>query len=399
MSKKLEKSCYIQDCSPTHNFFISHIAACVLLLLLTACSNDVSVSNYTSVADLSEIEASTFENITSENSTFTNTVKNNSVVILHNLEETGFHLYNAVAFKSKKEGMIVGGAGLRVRTTKDAGLHWREDKFSSFVNPFHSLAFNKDDVFVVGESKYIFRSSDFGEGWEVLDTQPLLDSQEYARNFPKYYKIKFYMNDLGLIVGGDNGKAIILKTLNGGKIWKNLDLEGLLENEGGITDVKILSEKTIITVTSLGRCYKSVDGGNNWTLIYDDQTKPLNAIDFNNEDDGYIGGIGGALLHTQDGGSTWDTISFSSDQSAINVSNVEYLNSDSIVVTTAISFQDKERDFLYKIDTNTQSAEVFLSKGEDNSAVRFVGESFGLQILDDSLFVLDRNNLYQMNLE
>lgn len=374
------------------------VVCCFLLISLVSCTDNTPTSNYTPVSELPEIEASPpITNIASENNTFTNTVSNSPVTVLHHLDKTGFHFYNAVAFKSKKEGMMVGGTGLRIRTTTDGGLHWQENSSSRFSNPFHSLAFSGNNVFVVGENEYIYRSSDFGENWEVFGTDALIGVEEHSVYSPKYYKIKFFNNTLGFVIGDYKGKAVMLKTLNAGESWEKLALKGLLDNERGIADFKILTEKVILMVTSSGRCYKSTDGGNNWTLIYEDKSKSLNSIAFNDENNGYIGGGGGALLHTKDGGKTWGEISFAAKQSTLNISNIEYLDNSTIVITTAFSFDNEERDFLYQINTDTDAAEIMLSK--DDSTVEFVGDSYGLYRLDDTLFVLDRNNLYQMDLK
>ncbi len=388
-----------------------------LLITLISCTSQTPNSKYRPV-DSYDLDGNrttlVVKNIVMKNATFTNTVTNNTVTVLHHLKNTSFHFYNAVAFKSDNEGIIVGGTGLKIRTTKDGGLHWKENSFSKFANAFHSISFTKENVFVVGEDNYIYRSNNFGENWEVFNTSTLIENGDIH---PKYYKIKFYNNTLGIITGTYNNKATLLKTLNGGESWNIVVLKGLQDTESGISDFKIVSEKTILIVTLSGSCYKSIDGGTTWKLIFNDNTVSLNSIDFLNENEGYIGGSASILLYTEDGGNSWKKIDLFSKEDgviyyqkfadeykrippnkySINISNIKYLDKNTTGITLANSDSDIEKDFLYIIEKDTETIKTLLSKKD--STVFFRGESYGLQLLKNSLFVLDRNNLYRIDLK
>jgi len=386
-----------------------------------SCTSQTPISNYTPVRvviDSYDLDGDgttlVAKNIVMKNNTFTNTVTSDTVKLIHHLTNSGFHFYNAVAFKSEKEGIMVGGTGLRIRTTIDGGLHWKENVFSKFANPFHSVAFNKENVFVVGENKYVYRSNDFGEHWEVFDTSTLIENGD---SNAKYYKIKFYNKNLGIITGSYNNKVALLKTINGGQNWEVLELKGLQDVKSGISDFKIISEKIIIIVTLSGSCYKSSDGGNKWYSIFSNKNVSLIAIDFINENEGYIGGSASTLFYTKDGGLSWEGINLFSDEdgviyyqkfednfkhtppnkSSINISNIAYLDSNTTSFTLSNSDIDIEKDFLYTIEKDTKTVKSLLSNKD--STVFFKGASYGLHLLNNSLFVLDRNNLYQINLK
>ncbi|GEM_PF-1431996 len=388
-----------------------------LLVSFMSCTSQAPSSKYTPVKEIIDsydLDGDGTTLIVMKNNTFTNTVTNDTVKLIHHLPNTGFHFYNAVAFKSNKEGIIVGGNGLRIRSTKDGGLHWKENVFSEFANPFHSVTFNKENVFVVGENKYVYRSNDFGEHWEVFDTSTLIENGD---NNPKYFKIKFYNKKLGIISGSYNNNLALLKTVNGGENWEKLELKGLKNGSSGISDFKIISEKIIIIVTLSGSCYKSSDGGNTWQSIFSGKNVSLNAIDFFNENEGYIGGYASTLLYTKDGGQSWEKINLFTDEDgviyyqkfgdnykrippnrlSINITNIKYLDSNTTIFTLSNSDTGIEKDFLYTIKKDTKNVKALLSKKD--SAVFFKGESYGLHLLNNSLFVLDRNNLYQMNLK
>ncbi len=410
--------------------YILFVFLTILSISLISCDNKVTASTYTPVKettdpyDLEGKETIITKNIVMHAKFFVNTVTNDTVNVLHHLDKTGFHFYNAVAFKSEKEGVIVGGAGLKIRTTTDGGLHWQENRFSKFANPFHSVVINKDNIFVVGESQFIYKSSDFGKNWEVFDTNKLIentdkDTQKSFSSFStQFYKIKFYNNNTGLIVGDYNkaveSKPILLKTTDAGKNWTMLTLNGLKDAETGISDFIMLSEQVIFMVTFKGSCYKSTDGGSNWQLLFNNDKLSLNSIYFINENEGYIGGMSSVLLYTKDGGKTWEAINLISEQNgiiyhqkfageykrvptnkySINISNIKYIDGNTTLITLA-NEQEFEKDFLYEIQQNSATVKSVLSK-KDTSVV-FIGEAYGLYKHNSHIYILDRNNLYRIN--
>ena len=382
----------------------------ILVLTLVSCSDKTPVSNYTPVKEITDSydldgnETLVTKNIPMLPKPFINTLTNDTVKIIHSLDNTSFHFYNTVAFKTKKEGVIVGGSGLRIRTTIDGGLHWRENRFSKFSNAFHSVSFNKENIFAVGESSNIYKSSDFGQHWEVLDTDKLINNflgneeKEYPKKYSsRYYKIKFY-NNTGIITGDYNkavkSKPIILKTTDAGQNWTKLKTIGIKNDESGISDFVMLSEKILLIVTFQGSCYKSIDGGANWELLFNDDILSLNSIDFINEEEGYIGGMSSTLLHTENGGETWQPIDLGLDK-YLNVTNISFINNQKAVMTIASQNGELEAGLLYGIDTKTKVLKSLLSKKD--TTVVFKGESYGLYRLDNVTYVLDRNNLYKLN--
>ncbi|MGS2764785.1 YCF48-related protein [Sinomicrobium sp. M5D2P9] len=357
------------------------IISIFLLLLFFSCSKD----SYIDISEVPEIELSTIST-THANHSFVNTANNQDVSILNSLDETGFHFYNSFKFKTEAIGILVGGTGLRARITQDGGMSWTEFRFSKFANAFHSVSFSDNAVFIVGESKYIFRSTDFGKNWSVYNSEVLFEGKNSLVQH-KFYKIRFISETVGFIAGERDNVPVLLKTNDGGEQWEIVNDNESLKNSGAITDFFIHSHKELIIVTSLGKCYKTNDGGTHWELVY--ETNPLNSIAFKNKNTGFTGGINGTLHYTGNGGKNWSTIKVPENP---NITDIVFLGNTALI-TTSISFTDNRDAFVYKIDENGKNIQPFLTKSDDN--VLFMGDSYTIDVLNNNVYILDRNNLYK----
>lgn len=358
----------------------------IISILLTSLFVSCSKSNYIPITKVPEIEFSTIGDITQDKYNFTNEVNKQNVSIINGLDETGFHFYSGLKFKTEDIGVLVGGTGLRARITQNAGETWEEYRFSEFANAFHSVAFSGNTIFIVGESKYIFRSNDFGETWSVYNPETLFEDDNSFSEY-KFYKIRFLNAKTGFIAGEHNAIPVILKTSDGGEHWAVVNDSGTLRNSGAITDFSIHSTEKITIVTSLGECYTTDDGGRDWKLIY--KSNPLNSIAFKNENVGFIGGVNGTLHYTDDGGKNWSMIEVPEKP---NITDIVFLENKALI-TTSISFSDNRDTFVYEIDEDIKNTRPILTKTDDN--VVFMGDSYAIDALGNSLYILDRNNLYK----
>ena len=360
-------------------------------------------TNYISVHEVLDTEYITSDTITQNNISFINSSSNKEVSILNHLEKTSFHFFNDVAFKNKKIGVLVGGAGLVTRITKNGGKTWLENRFSRFGNPFYAAAFLENSIFVVGDSEYIFKTVDYGENWSVFNTKQLFEKRGYFS--PKYYKTRFITKQIGFIVGSgyisgeENSFSVILKTVDGGKNWVNIEHKGLSESAEGISDFVAFSEQEIMIVTFSGRCYKSIDGGINWKLLYEnkDEFVNLNSIAFLTPEIGLIGGLGGYLLYTKNAGKDWLKIELPKLGKGYksNISDIVFTNNYALI-TTAISYSDYRENFVYKIDKDGTNIRPFLTT--ESEEVLLMGDSYGVEVLNNDVYILDRNNLYKTSI-
>ena len=387
------------------NYLIVSIFTSCFLLSCTKTEQKSAklATNYISVHEVLDTEYITSDTITQNNISFINSSSNKEVSILNHLEKTSFHFFNDIEFKNKDIGILVGGAGLITRITKNGGKTWLENRFSRFGNPFYAAAFLENSIFVVGDSEYIFKTVDYGENWSVFNTKQLFEKRGYFS--PKYYKTRFITKQIGFIVGSgyisgeENSFSVILKTVDGGKNWVNIEHKGLSESAEGISDFVAFSEQEIMIVTFSGRCYKSIDGGINWKLLYEnkDEFVNLNSIAFLTPGIGLIGGLGGYLLYTKNAGKDWLKIELPKLGKGYksNISDIVFTN-NSALITTAISYSDYRENFVYKIDKDGTNIRPFLTT--ESEEVLLMGDSYGVEVLNNDVYILDRNNLYKTSI-
>ncbi len=173
------------------------------------------------------------------------------------VNRSGFPLLG-VWFKNEKQGIAVGSYGFFLYTN-DGGKVWQDwsEKVENEDGWHLNAITSKDDklVYIVGESGMLFRSEDGGENWVTLNSP---------------YEGSFY----GAVVGP------------------------------GIDDVSIFGLKSNL--------YKSSDRGVNWHKIPVDSTEGLMGGAQIGEQNIVLGGGGGLLLFSQDGGESykkWNLIS------------------------------------------------------------------------------------------
>jgi len=348
---------------------------------------------YQSISDIG-VEIDTLPIVLPEQERFKNDVTGNAVKVLHAVENTGFEFYNSVSFINENEGIIAGGTRLRLRTTQDGGKQWKGFSFSGFANAFYSTAIYEDQFYVVGASRYIFRNDDLNDEWEAFDVATL-GKDKYELRHPNFYKIKFSPSGLGIIIGDNSGKPIALKTIDKGAHWQKVQLDGLQTDELVLSDVFIFPDNTIRILSFKGNVYESTNECKDWCLLRSGKEgESLNSIAFTSKKEGYISGLQGLLLKTTDGGSTWEKIETAVLGSQVNISNLEYTKDNRLLMTTAESFQDeKNKAPLFSIDTQGKISPILLANGKT-----FVFDAYGLFLINDKVFLLNRDLLYKTKL-
>ena len=125
------------------------------------------------------------------------------------------------------------------------------------------------------------------------------------------------------------GDGAIIKTVNGGLTW-NIDTTSIPDR---VFDVEFESSSDGWIVGRNGYVGKSIDGGDNWTSQTSGTGEDLFAISFSSLTNGWAvgadGGTGGEILHTVDGGITWN---LQSTTSTGDLTGVFAINSDSAYI-------------------------------------------------------------------
>jgi photosystem II stability/assembly factor-like uncharacterized protein len=117
--------------------------------------------------------------------------------------------------------------------------------------------------------------------------------------------ISFPSDTVGYIGGED---SLLLKTTDGGQTWSQLNYSGITFFPGGddIIDLKFVSETIgFLTVGPYSGTYKTIDGGNTWTTFEGLYACYNSGLYFFDENNGFLGGSGcfsGEIINKLDNG-------------------------------------------------------------------------------------------------
>ncbi len=202
--------------------------------------------------------------------------------------------FSSMGFFDLSEGLAISGywsSGSLFRTW-DGGQSWEPDTIIE-GGPFYKLTANDGNFFMLDHSSQLAKSVDNGATWELMDV-PSLTS---------YYYDMFFVDSQSGYLCGDS--SLLVKTTDGGESWEQIlfdDYHKFIsmyfhdENTGWIID---FTGKTIL---------RTEDGGVSWDssqLIYDEFVFEPQHIYFINEDIGYASTREGLLFKTVDGGESW----------------------------------------------------------------------------------------------
>ncbi len=113
------------------------------------------------------------------------------------------------------------------------------------------------------------------------------------------------------VVWASGSAGTVVKSNDGGQTWKWLTVKGFEKTD--FRDIEAFDENTaiIMGIDSPAVILKTIDAGENWAIVYKNDTKGmfLDAMDFANNKDGIV--IGDPInnlffvAHTKDAGDTW----------------------------------------------------------------------------------------------
>ena len=176
-------------------------------------------------------------------------------------------------------------------------------------------------LFAVGGWEYndsiasIFYSTDEGVNWNYV-----------TDNINAIIEDIDFVGSTGLAVGWSGN---FWRSENGGIDWVSIPMLGILSNRdfldafwldantGFVVGGKIFSADTLTTIA------KTVDGGQNWQLIFEESGSRLNSIVFYDNMNAISVGDNGLILRTQNGGMSWthdELLGIVSDWEEIQVS-------------------------------------------------------------------------------
>jgi photosystem II stability/assembly factor-like uncharacterized protein len=197
-----------------------------------------------------------------------------------------------------------GGEPLGVFATSDSGRNWRAAAVAPLGFWWNGDFINERTGIVVGSAGQVSRIAS-GEatsltietgGREIRDVKLLLDATGWAV--------------------GDDG--LILQTRDGGKSWQAVDILPVEVNEVVDWRCVAIRDKQVWIAGSPGCVLlSSPDGGETWQGHATGMNTPISRITFVDDSHGWAVGQFGTILHTADGGQSWQVQSAAGERVAV----------------------------------------------------------------------------------
>jgi photosystem II stability/assembly factor-like uncharacterized protein len=191
--------------------------------------------------------------------------------------------------------MMCGNFGI-VITTFDGGETWTTDTVSENGDHFFGISFVGHTGYVAGNSGAIYKTTDLGENWQVVDP-PIVSAIS---------EVYFLTEDYGFVCGLN----FIYYTTDGGQSWIEPETFPGATTNWWLREMDFINDSVGFVSGDIGQIYKTTDAGKNWTSIENTGTgESLQSIVAMNEDELYACGFAGVVIHTNDGGNSWEMMS------------------------------------------------------------------------------------------
>ena len=273
------------------------------------------------------------------------------------------HLLVDVCAVSSKEGYVVGDRGAILRT-KDGGSVWnaQDSRTTECFGATHFVSPQKG--WAVAEAGVVLHTTSSGSVWQRQTsgtTQVLL-------------AVFFVDENTGWCVGS---AGEIIHTENGGKTWQRQE-SGTVWN---LFDVHFTSKQRGWTVGMNGTILSTLDGGAHWYLASISRSHSsflLDAVTFATTDIGWVVGLDlrslgmdGLILHTENGGKTWQrqeshTANFLDDVFFISETKGWIVGKEGLVLHTKDGGQNWRPQ---RTDTRTDLKAIYVSNSDSGWVV------------------------------
>lgn len=150
-----------------------------------------------------------------------------------------------------------------------------------------------DNLWVVGSKGTVLNSTDRSQTWNLVDIGTIAD----------LYDVEFYDGYYGWIVGAG---GVMFRTTNRGQNWTSLVYNGTVDTLKSCSFVSPLEGWVCGTVIGTnGIILHTQDGGDTWEHQNSHVPEDLNSICFIDRDNGWAVGDNGRITRTTDGGKNW----------------------------------------------------------------------------------------------
>ena len=211
-----------------------------------------------------------------------------------------------VDFVSKQLGWVVGENGT-ILHTRNGGVTWESQS-----SPSHLLvdvcAVSSKEGYVVGDRGAILSTKDGGSVWNAQD----------SRTTECFGAAHFVSPQKGWAVAE---AGVVLHTTNGGSVWQR-QTSGTKQV---LLAVFFVDEKNGWCVGSGGEIIHTDDGGKTWQRQQSGTTWNLFDVHFTSKQRGWAVGMSGTILSTLDGGAHWHLASISRRYSSFLLDAVTFV--------------------------------------------------------------------------
>ena len=196
-----------------------------------------------------------------------------------------------VCFPSPGVGYAAGYSGTIVKTI-NGGSDWTilNSGTLSYINSLHF--FNDTVGFAAGNNDLIIYTNDGGSTWS-----PKTNGTNSNQNINK---LSFISSQIGYAAITENPYHGVLKTTDGGNSWAKDTLGLNIPFSVFFTD-----SSTGFAVGTFNHIWKTVNGGQNWTVTDSSNGGCYYDVFFSNPATGYVIGDQGMIMKTTDVGSNW----------------------------------------------------------------------------------------------
>jgi photosystem II stability/assembly factor-like uncharacterized protein len=161
-------------------------------------------------------------------------------------------------------------------------------RFITTENLHSVVTLGQEDVLIIGDYGTIYHSSDDGKNWEKQET----GTENHL------YHSSFIDNQNGWICGF---LGTILHTSNGGKTWEQQESS----TQRHLFSIHFIDRTHGWAVGDMRTVVATLDGGSTWAPIMKEADITYYSVCFPDPRKGWIVGEFGTILHTADGGKTW----------------------------------------------------------------------------------------------
>jgi photosystem II stability/assembly factor-like uncharacterized protein len=208
----------------------------------------------------------------------------------------------------------------------DGGKNWMVSGKGFLPNIFYNGIFklNDQNVFIVGESGCIYKSTDMASSWTKIEVPILYQERIFLRIVAKN------ANDIWVV--GDSypqdSTPIMLHTIDGGVNWERhdpvKDLKILAASEGHYLGIKIFGN-SIWVIGGFGKfIIRSADNGSTWTEITPSGgNADANDIFLLSETEAFVVTDYGGIVSTANGGTSWTKHEISTNNWLLGIDIIE----------------------------------------------------------------------------